>query len=215
MIKPLLLATLFAVCAPTWSQDAAPASNAPATIAEPLYLPAKTTLEEAEAYWKQSGKTITGRGFMALGSGSGADGLGKAFDKNAEILDVQGINFEGIDEARFVFYKGSLYAVQATMMSQYHVGKPRRQYTEQESNAIKDGLLKKYGKPTESLRSVSAKAKKPDVFVWQLQGNKLVFTSNENIASLFYMSPKIEAEMQRNRKEVCKEFNTPGRAICW
>lgn len=195
---------------------AVPASPA-GDVARLEYRLTKTTRDEALAYWQASGARVLGRGYLALGSGSGVDNTAQAMDRDVELIDVAGIDFEGIGTARFIFNRGVLYGIQADLAS--IVNKRSNavlNYAPADIKAVEAGLRAKYGKP-QTLNSIfsGGDGKKPDILVWKVRGDTLTLVSNSLMASLRWVNKATETEVQKRRKEVCKTFNTPDRIICW
>lgn len=179
------------------------------------YRLAKTTLEEALQYWQESDATILAHGNLAVGAGSGSDNRGLAFDKDVDLIDVKDIEFEGLNTARFMFYKGVLYGIQVRLQEGLFKENQSLNVSAEALDAFRKGLMKKYGNPNESLRSFFSSGKKPDILIWHLMENRLIFTVNDARASLAFINKKIEKAVEQNRKEVCKRFNTKDRRICW
>lgn len=180
------------------------------------YRLARTTREEAVAYWQASGASLIGRGYLALGTGSGGDNLAKALDRDVELVDVSGVDFEGMNTARFIFNKGVLYGIQADMASLLNQRSPvMMKYSAEEIDTVEKRLRSKYGKPRQINSILTGIGKKPDILIWKLGGSTLSFVSNSMNATVRLIHEKTEADVQKRRKEVCKEFNTRDRIICW
>src|SRR5205085_10347798 len=121
-----------------------------ASVAAEPYVPGATTRAEAEAHWTKIGASITGAGHLALGTGSGLDGVSEAFEENVELVDVVNADFEGIGKARFGFYKGTLYVVQAELtLPTLPFTKPV-EYTPADLDALKKKLQERHGPTSES-----------------------------------------------------------------
>jgi hypothetical protein len=217
MFKYILSVALITIASSSYGQDSVSTSIDSQSVAPMLLVPAKTTLAEAIQFWQERGMLILGRGHLALGSGSGVDNASEAFDKDVDLIDVDGVDFEGISLARFLFFKGSLYGIQSKLTSPLFKDKQvqRLNFNSEKLDELRKNLLKKYGKPQETSRTFMATGKKPDVFVWHLNGNRLVFSFGEAGASLVLMNQKIANAVEAHRKEVCKSFNTKERRICW
>ncbi len=216
MKKILLLSTLIFACLNVCGQENPPVETAQAPLTSISYVPGQTQAETIFAYWQTQQVKILGRGYLALGSGSGLDNVSKAYDKNVELIDVTGVDFEGLQTARFLFHKGVLFGVQSRLKTPFKDKKPQDlNLTADELDALEKTLIKKYGKPNNSQRSLAADGKKPDILSWNLKDNRLIFSANSLAASLILTNPAIEKEIEKNRKNVCKEFNTKEKIICW
>lgn len=194
----------------------APSAAVPAPVPAPAplnYLPGKTTQQEAMDYWREQGMQIVSSGYLALGAGQGVDNMADAYMRDAEILDVRTPGIFDIPQVRFVFFKGVLYSVQASLRNTM----PNRAFTYSDADleALRKQLVKKHGKPTEITRTYFGAAKKPDVSIWRLQGNELVFVANKHEASFSYTNPALGKKLEAHKKVVCKEFNVNGRNFCW
>ena len=85
------------------AQDGGSTAQSVAPKVDFVYRLGRTTLEEARAYWAQNGMKIVGAGHLALGGGSGMDGAARVSAEKVLLVDVSGIDFEGISNARFGF----------------------------------------------------------------------------------------------------------------
>ena len=211
---PLLAASL-AAGPPGVAQDAPAAAPASAPRPAFAYQLGQTTLDEARAYWSQSGVKVLRSGHMALGTGSGIDGVGKVSAEKVLLVDVSGVDFEGVPTARFGFFDNKLYRIQASLASPLNRDSSAN-YTDQQTNALGVTLRKKYGAPSEEHRTLYAE-KKPgnDVLVWKLPDGKLTLTANALNRSLILSNEKMEADIKAYVKAYCKKINSPGHITCW
>ncbi len=165
------------------------------------------------AYWRENGMQIVSSGYLALGAGQGVDNMADAYMRDAEILDVRSPGIFDIPQVRFVFFKEVLYSIQVGLRS----GMQDAFFIKSDADieALKQKVIKKYGKPHKMQLSYLASGKKPDVSTWHLQGNDLVFVANKHEASFTYTNPALGKKLEAHKKVVCKEFNVNGRNFCW
>ena len=181
-----------------------------------VYRLGHTTLDEARAYWSQSGMKIVGAGHQALGGGSGMDRAGRVSAEKVLLVDVSGVDFEGISEARFGFYDNTLYRIQATLTPISPKGSNARIYTDEQMRALGMALRKKYGTPSQEQRTLFADKKSGnDVLIWKLPEGKLTLTAIAINGSLILSDEKMEADVRTYIKDYCKSINTPGHIVCW
>ena len=90
------------------AQDGGSTAQSAAPKVDFVYRLGRTKLDEARAYWSQNGMKIVGSGHLALGGGSGMDGAGRVAAEKVLLVDVSGVDFEGISNARFGFYNNTL-----------------------------------------------------------------------------------------------------------
>jgi hypothetical protein len=207
----VVLAAGMAGAAPGLAQDAR------ASVARPAfeYQLGRTTLDEARAYWSQNGIKVLSSGHMALGTGSGVDGLGKVSAEKVLLVDVAGVDFEGVSTARLGFYDNKLYRIQASLASILNRVNAAN-YSDEQIKDLGARLRKKYGPPSERRRTLYAgKTAGDDVLIWKLPDGKLTLTANAMNASLILSNDKIEAEIRAYVKAYCKTVNTPGHIVCW
>ena len=175
-----------------------------------------TTLDEARAYWSQNGMKIVGAGHLALGGGSGMDRVGKVSAEKVLLVDVSGVDFEGISNARFGFYDNTLYRIQATLTPILLKGSTAKSYTDEEMKSLGVALRKKYGTPSREQRTMFADKKSGnDVLIWNLPTGKLTLTAIAINGSLILSDEKMEADVRTYIKDYCKTINTPGHIVCW
>lgn len=198
---------------PALSQDGAKNEVSAETPAPLNYLPGKTTLQEAQDYWRENQMEVVSSGYLALGAGRGVDNMAEAYMRDAEIHDVRSPGLFDIPQVRFIFFKEVLYSVQVGLRS----GMQDAFFIKSDADieALKQKVIKKYGKPSKVQVSYLASGKKPDVSTWHLQGNDLVFVANKHEASFTYTNPALGKKLEAHKKVVCKEFNVNGRNFCW
>jgi hypothetical protein len=201
------------------AQSTASTSDGAAPAAAPhpgfAYQLGQTTLEAARAYWSQNGMKIVGAGHMALGSGRGIDGLGKLSADKVLLVDVAGVDFEGLPTARFGFYEDRLYRIQASLTQLLSNGASAENYTDEQVQALGDRLRAKYGAPSAEHRTLLADASGNDVLIWRLPEGTLTLTTNPLNRSLILSSAKMEADIKAYVKAYCKAINTKTRTSCW
>jgi len=175
----------------------------------------RTTLEEAVSYWRGSGAHILRAGHLALGTGSGLDGVGKTSAEKVMLVDVAGVDFEGIPSARFGFYEKKLYLVQASLRPGLLSAKTDLRYDGDQMRALEARLRQEHGPPVEQRSALVKKGEPADLLSWKVDGNSLRFVSNPMSASLVLTNEDTQASIRKYVKEYCKTVNTPGHIICW
>jgi len=203
-----------------WTQQipaqAEPEARVQAGKAAFRYVLGQTTLSEAMNYWRASGAHVLRAGHLALGTGSGMDGVGKTSAEKVVLADIAGIDFEGITSARFAFYEQKLYRIQALLRPGLLNAKTDITYDDAQLTALEGRLRREYGPPGEQRRSLFVKkSDAPDVLSWKVDGNSLRFVSNPVNGSLILSNEETEASIRKYVKEYCKTVNTPGHIICW
>jgi len=216
MKKILLLALCMSLATIAHAQEDVATTNQTGQAVKALvYVPGKTSFEEIYQYWQDSQAKILAQGYLAVGNPSVRDNGRRAYDKSVELFDVDGVDFEGLTKARFMFYKGKLYGIQTRLRTGLRVQNPEDlNMSDEEQDALEKILIKKYGKPHSSQRTFFAPGKKPDVLTWNLKENRLIFSTTFLSAALILKNTAFEKEIERNRKNVCKEFNTKDSIIC-
>ena len=212
----LLLAAALAAAAPGLAQTAPEASSpAPPPGAPFAYRLGQTTLDAARAYWSQSGVKILRSGRLALGGGKGVDGAARVSADKVLLVDVSGVDFEGLPAARFGFYEDRLYRIQASLASPLNAA-ASASYTPEQIKALGAQLRKKYGAPSAQVSTLYADKKSgPDVLVWTLPDGKLTLTNNPINGSLIFSNEKMEADIKAYVKAYCKTVNTKDKITCW
>ena len=196
-------------------QEPVQAAAAPGQNAAFNYQLGETTLDAARAYWSQNGMKILRAGHMALGTGSGVEGKGKVAAEKVLLVDVAGVDFEGLTTARFGFFDNKLYRIQASLVSALNSAMSAN-LSEDQLKTLTAKLRAKYGKPSQELRTLMAdKASGPDVLVWKLPDGKLTLNTNVINGSLILSNEMMEAEIKTYVKAYCETINTPGHITCW
>jgi hypothetical protein len=191
------------------------ASAAPSQSPAFTYQLGETTLDAARVYWSQNGMKILRAGHMALGTGSGVEGQGKVAAEKVLLVDVAGVDFEGLTMARFGFFDNKLYRIQASLASALNSANSAN-LSEVQLKALAVTLRTKYGKPSQELRSLLAdKASGPDLLVWKLPEGKLTLNANAINGSLILSNEKMETDIKTYIKAYCETVNTPGHITCW
>jgi hypothetical protein len=209
----LALATVLVAGAPSLAQNVPQAAGQSRAFS---YRLGETTLDAARAYWAQNGMKIVGSGHMALGTGSGVDRLGKVSADRVLLVDVSGVDFEGLSTARFGFFDDRLYRIQASLASIPLNGAKSTNYSEDQLKALGAKLKAKYGKPSAEQRTLLADKKSgPDVLIWKLPDGTLTLNANALYGSLILANEKVEADIKAYVKAYCKTVNTPGHITCW
>jgi hypothetical protein len=211
-----LLSAAFIGTTSNLAQDSGSTAQSASPKVDFAYRLGHTTLDEARAHWSQNGMKVVGAGHMALGGGSGMDRVGKVSAEKVLLVDVSGVDFEGISNARFGFYDNMLYRIQATLTPILLKGSTTRSYTDEEMKALGIALRKKYGTPSREQRTMFADKKSGnDVLIWNLPTGKLTLTAIAINGSLILSDEKMEADVRGYIKSYCKTINTPGHIVCW
>jgi hypothetical protein len=180
------------------------------------YALGRTTLSEARDHWRASGAQILRAGHLALGTGSGIDGRSQTSAEKVLLVDMAGIDFEGITSARFCFYDEKLYRIQASLRPGLLQAKRDLLYDQEQLRALESRLRQKYGRPAEEHRSpFIKKTDGPDVLLWKVDGNSLQFVSNLVNGGLVLTNEPTEVSIKKYVKEYCKTVNTKERIVCW
>jgi hypothetical protein len=217
--KRLAMSCLLAVAAtpivPAPAQDAAPVpvSETPAPF---VYSPGHTTLVEARDYWTRNGARILGAGHLALGTGSGTDNASLASAERVILVDVSGIDFEGVPAARFGFFDGTLYQIQVRLRPWLKVrplDSTDQQFTDEQIAALEARLRQEHGRPATHRTIFAHKGESDDELVWTIDGHTL--TLMKSVKTLVLTDKRTEADIAKYVKEYCKTVNKPGRIICW
>ena len=216
LLGTALLTAALAGTTSSMAQDGGPSGQSAAPNASFVYRLGHTTLDEARTYWSQNGVKIVGAGHLALGGGSGMDGAGRVSAEKVMLVDVSGVDFEGISDARFGFYDNTLYRIQATLTPISLKGSSTTRYTDEQMKALGTALRKKYGAPSREQRTLFADKKSGnDVLIWNLPGGKLTLMAIAINGSLILSNEKMEADVKTYVKDYCKSINTPGHIVCW
>ena len=133
------------------------------------------------------------------------------------LVDVTGIDFEGIPAARFGFYEGTLYRIQVRLRSMMRA--PRsdstdQDFTEEQLAALEARLRQEHGRPSATHRTIFVhKGEGDDALVWKIDGNSLTYV--KSLKSLVLSSEKTEVSIRKYVKAYCKTVNTRTRIVCW
>jgi hypothetical protein len=182
----------------------------PSKPASPV--PGKTTLAEAKTTWEANGATIVSSGKLAIGGGSGVDGMSQVQLDQVDLIDVMNIDFEGLPVARYAFVDGVLYAITSKLekdLSQNHGAFKILSREEQESLA-KD-LMRKYGPPSRTFQNFYASGKRPNVFVWTRKDSELVLQFKYGLGStLSIRNNALAKKVEAYTKAECKKHRRTG-----
>ena len=127
MKKILLLALCMSFATIAHAQEDIATTNQTGQAARAfIYVPGKSDFEEIYQFWQESQTNILAQGYLALGNPGFIDFGRRAYDKSVELFDVDGVDFEGLTKARFMFYKGKLYGMQVRLKTGLKVQKSRR-----------------------------------------------------------------------------------------
>jgi hypothetical protein len=207
---------LSALCAQQVLAQTAPAVSNHASQAPFNYVLGQTTLPEAVSYWRASGAHILRAGHLALGTGKGIDGVSKTSADKVMLVDVAGIDFEGITSARFGFFEEKLYRIQAMLRPGLLNAKTDLTYDKGQLTTLEARLRQKYGQPIQQERSLFVKKNEgADLLTWTVNGGSLRLVSNLVNGSLILTNDATEASIHKYVKEYCKTVNTPGHIVCW
>ncbi len=162
-----------------------------------------TTLEEAEAKWREQEAVISSRTFAAVGAGSYTDGISSVYDPHVRLIDVALPDFEGLSSrnVRFVFFDGTLCCLQVSLHPMFHsLTHPDEQpLSKRQVSQLRKSLIAKYGQP---------EVLKQDFFttfnIWKFAGNHLVL--KDSFSTMLTFSNKALAEkVLESKKSICKE----------
>jgi hypothetical protein len=178
----------------------------------------KSTLQEAEAFWRETGARPGRSGNLAIGFKSGVDGSGDIAVEQVVLVDVEGVEFEGFTVARYGFVDGVLYSVQVSLGLDLSKVKSvaSKDLSKEEFGALEAQLRRKHGKPSRELRDLfGGRRNRANILVWRVGANELTLADSvhkflrlENLA----LAKKVDAY----RKAVCKKQNRRSRIPeCW
>jgi hypothetical protein len=161
-----------------------------------------TSLEEAEARWKESNTMIAARGNAALGYGSGADNRAKLSDPRAVLIDIADVELEGVPprKVRFAFFDGTLFSVQVRLSQLVDSPNlPRDQYLgEEKITALKKSLTARYGPPKIERMGIL------ELFIWRFGDNELLL-NNSTSSVLIYHNLTLSKKAQDSKDAICKQ----------
>lgn len=165
----------------------------------------KTTLAEAREAWSACNATILSEGNLAIGGGSGKDGMSRVGLKQVLLVTVEGVDFEGLPVARYAFVDEVLYAVTADLQTIVSGDSPFKLLTNDELAQFQQALNRKYGKPRGEMDLFGFADKKPNIFIWDKQGNVMVFTKKSVRGSQLILQNKALAKkVEAYKKSECK-----------
>lgn len=173
----------------------------------------KTTLAEARETWSACDARILSEGNLAIGGGSGKDGMSRVGLKQVLLVTVEGVDFEGLPIARYAFVDEVLYAVTAELQTIVNQDSPFKLLTKDELAEFQKTLNRKYGKPRGLMDLFGGVDKKPNIFIWDMRANELVFTKNTLQGSQLILQNKALAKkVQAYKKSECKLHRAdPGK----
>lgn len=168
--------------------------------------PGKTTLEEAQKTWDAANASSIGRGKLAIGGGSGLDGMSKVALDQVDLIDQRGVDFEGLPVARYAFVDGVLYAITAQLDRGLAGTRSEfKQLSADELEALQQELRRKYGKPSQVTKDMFA-GKKPNIFIWNLRENELILQLRPAMGSSLVLRNKALAQkVETYRKTECRK----------
>lgn len=180
-IIPLLCLALcslsaFAAPAPTGATTLSDSSSA--TDAAHSLVLGRTSLDEAKQIWADGGAQVLHQGRLAVGAGSGVDGMATIAVDEVLLVDVGNTDFEGLPVVRYGFVDGILYSAQVRLrpvVEGIDKNSVFRTVPDDEIKALERRLRRTYGPPTRSGSDVFG-GKVPTVFQWSLRDRDLVLT---------------------------------------
>jgi hypothetical protein len=179
--------------------------------AAPAFVVSKTTLVEAREIWTSCNASTVSEGHLAIGGGSGKDGLSTVGLEQVLLVTVAGVDFEGLPVARYAFVDEVLYAISAQVRKTVSKDSPFKQLTNDELAELEQALTRKYGKPR-ALRDMGA-GKKPNLFIWDLRENEMILS--ESILSGYHLTLQnktLAKKVDAYKKAECKLHRPKGDA---
>lgn len=201
-----------------WSGITLPAYADPCSASD--FTVSKTTLADARETWSACNASILSEGNLAIGGGSGKDGWSKVGLKQVLLVTVEGVDFEGLPIARYAFVDEVLYAIAADLHAIPARESPFKLLTDEELAQFQKTLTRTHGKPRALMDLFGFGDKKPNVFIWNMQGNELVLTKNPVRAQLILQNKALAKKVEAYKKSECKlhRFNpnkpTPMTETC-
>ncbi|MFC5479105.1 hypothetical protein [Massilia suwonensis] len=180
----------------------------------------KTTLAEAREMWAACDANIVSAGNLAIGGGSGKDGMSTVGLEQVVLVTVAGVDFEGLPVARYAFVDEVLYAISVQLRNSFSRDKPLfKELSDADLSQLEQSLTSKYGKPR-ALKDMGA-GKKPNIFIWDLQDSEMTLT-NTIIPGyrLSLVNKTLAKKVDAYRKTECKrhrqkgETPTPVTSVC-
>lgn len=176
----------------------------------------KTTLAEARDIWRDSGATVVSEGHLAIGGGSGVDGLSTVGLDQVLLVTVDGVEFESLPVARYAFVDDVLYAISAKLHNDMKRKMAFKDLSHEEIAQLKETLTRQYGKPRAAKELF---ASKPNVFTWDRGSNEMVLTINALSGDNLSLKNKaLVKKVEAYTKTECKKHRSkapgPVTAIC-
>lgn len=180
----------------------------------------KTTLAEARATWAACDASIVSAGNLAIGGGSGKDGMSQVGLEQVVLVTVAGVDFEGLPVVRYAFVDEVLYAISVQLRNTFSRDKPLfKKLSKDEISQLQQSLTNKYGKPR-ALKDMGA-GKKPNIFIWDLRDSELTLTNTIIPGYQVNLVHKALAKkVDAYRKAECKRHRqkgdtpTPVTSVC-
>jgi hypothetical protein len=166
----------------------------------------RTTYEQAASIWSSVGGTVLQRGKLSVGAGSGVDGAGHYAVEQVTLIDVSGIDFEGLRLARYGFVDGVLFSVQARLDTVFRENRAgSNELSEAELQSLEARLRAKYGNPSRSARDLFA-GTKPNVLIWDLRDNELILHLVPGVGSSLVLRNKaLTRKVEAYRQSECRK----------
>ena len=170
--------------------------------------------------WAARDASVFSEGHLAIGGGSGVDGLSQVGLEQVLLVTVAGVEFEALPVARYAFVDEVLYAISAQLRKNYSKEKsPFKELSDEELVQLELSLTRKYGKPRK-LRDMGA-GKKPNIFIWDLRENELSLTAGGLSGyNLTLRNKALTKKVDAYKKTECKKHRQQGQtpvsvmAIC-
>jgi hypothetical protein len=213
----LLAGSIFCSCHALAAEGDTATAEAAAVRAQarPLVV-GRTTLEAAEAAWREGGARPVQKGNLAIGFGSGADAFGKIGLDQVLLVDVEEVDFERFKAARYGFVDGVLYSVQVSLGLDLSKQKSvaSQELSQQELEALEARLRKEHGQPAREARDLFA-GKRPNILVWRVGGDELTLARSIH-TFLRLENPALAKKVLDYRKAACRKHDQ-GRKVkeCW
>lgn len=180
--------------------------------AAPAPVVSKTSLAEARDMWATRNATVFSEGHLAIGGGSGVDGLSQVGLEQVLLVTVTGVDFEALPVARYAFVDEVLYAISAQLRNGYSKDKyPFKELDDEELSQLENSLTSKYGKPR-ALRDMGA-GKKPNILIWDMKENELSLTKGGLSGyNLTFRNKALTKKVHAYKKIECKKHRQIGNS---
>jgi hypothetical protein len=191
----------FCITLPTYADECAASA----------FVVSKTSLAEAREMWTSCNASTVSEGHLAIGGGSGKDGMSRVGLEQVLLVTVSGVDFEGLPVVRYAFVDEVLYAISAQVRKTVSNESPFKELTNDELSQLEQALTRKYGKPR-GLRDMGA-GKKPNLFLWDLRENEM--SLSESILSGYHLTLRNKAlakKVDAYKKAECKLHRPKGEA---